>query len=374
MSAAFETLLAAYRGRDDGWRRARRAGQPVVGFVGDTVPAEALVACGALAWRVAPVAGDTAAADPWIEAFTDLDARLVFARFVEGAYDEFALLVIPRSSETQHKLYLALREAERIGLKRGGPPLWLYDLPHTQRESSLAYGLARTRELMARVAAATGQAATNETLAAAIATGNATRALLGHVEARRRAGLVGGWAAHVATGALAFMAPQAGQDALAAWLAEPAPAPAAGPRLLVKGVPLDHDRLHALVAELGAEIVAEDDAWGSRAAEPAVARTDDPMQGLVEHCWRERPCPRLHPAPADGGWFARTLAEGGFDGVLFHQPRPEDTEGWSYPAERARVQAAGLPHLRLRDDVRTHPEAVRAALAPFIAGLRLAQA
>lgn len=373
MSArAFETLEAAYRGRDDGWRRWRTPGQPVVGYVGDTVPVEALSASGALAWRIAPIEGTTDAADPWIETFADLDARLIFARYVEGAYDDLALLVVPRSSETQHKLFLALREAQRVGLKRGGPALWLHDVLHTQRESSRAYGLARTRGLLARLGPIAGRLPGDAELGAAIAAANATRRLLAELQMRRGAGRVSGRAAQVATGALAFLPPAAGHAALAAWLAEPSemPGPPAGPRLLVKGTPLDHDCLHAMVEALGADIVAEDDFWGSRAAEPPVAVTPSPLEGLFLHTWRERPCPRLHPLPADGGWFARALAAGGFDAVLFNHPRPDDTEGWSFPAERERVRAAGLPFLQLRDDVRTAPDAARAALAPFIASLR----
>lgn len=370
MSTAFEVLRAAYAGRDDGWRRVRANGQPVVGYVGDTVPVEAITASGALAWRVAPNAGSTAAADPWIEAFADLDARLIFANYVSGAYDDLALLVVPRSSETQHKLYLALREAQRTGLKSDGPPLWLYDIPHTQRETSRAYGLARTQEFVQRLGQITGRATDDAALAAAIATTNATRTLLAGLQRRRRLGEVSGLAAHIATGAPAFMAPHAGHDALAAWLQGPLAAPPGGPRLLVKGTPLDHEHLHALVAGLGADIVAEDDAWGSRAAEPLVDTSLPPVEALFLHAWRERPCPRIHPTPADGGWFARTLREGGFDGVLFHHPRPDDTEGWTYPADRERVRAAGLPGLQLRDDARTHAERLRTQLAPFIAGLR----
>ncbi len=366
----FETLQAAYRGRDEGWRRCRAPGQPVVGYVGDTVPVEAISASGALAWRIAPIDGSTALADPWIEAFADLDARLTFARYLEGAYDDIALLIVPRSSETQHKLFLALREAQRVGLKTGGPALWLHDLPHTQRDSSRAYGLARTRELLARLGEITGRSPGDAELGAAIAASNGTRMLLTELQARRRAGGIGGTAAQVATGALSFMAPAEGHAALAAWLAGPIEAPPPGPRLLVKGMPLEHERLHALVAELGAEIVAEDDAWGSRAAEPLVAATPSPLEGLFVHSWRERPCPRIHPPPADGDWFARALSAGGFDGVIFNHPRPEDTEGWRFPAERERVRAAGLPFVQLRDDVRVAPATVRAALTPFIAALR----
>jgi hypothetical protein len=366
VSAAFDVLLAAYRGRDDGWHAARTAGQKVVGVVGNTVPLEAITAAGALAWRVAPVAGSTAAADAEIEAFSDLDMRLIFARYVSGALDGLDLLVVPRSTETQHKLYLALREACRTGLKADGPPLHLFDILHTQRASSHAYGLARLQDLLARLGALTGQWPSAADLLRATVQANTTRALLANLQARRLEGQVSGWQAQVATGALQFMVPAVGQRALADWLSGPIVAPAPGPRLLVSGAPLDHDRLHALVEALGAQIVAEDDDWGSRAATPLVGTALPPAQALFDHCWRDRPCPRIHPA--NGAWFTQAL-QAGVDGVLFNHPRPDDTCGWSFPAQRAQVQATGLPFLQLRDDARSHVEALRATLSPFIAGL-----
>lgn len=371
-TAAFDTLLVAYRTRDTGWRAARATGQPVVGYVGNTVPVEAITAAGALAWRVAPVQGDTGVADAHVEAFSDLDMRLVFAQFITGALDGLDVLIVPRSTETQHKLYLALREARRTGVTAGGPPLLLYDILHTQRETSRAYGLARTHDLVGQLGRLTGCTPSDADLTQAMAQTNATRGLLAELQQRRRSGAVSGWQAQVATGALCFMPPAAGQRALREWLAEGTPRPAAGPRLLVKGAPLDHDALHALVEELGAVIVAEDDDWGSRAAAPLVDRSRPPLESLFEHCWRERPCPRIHPSPLEGSWFAQTVAAGGFDGVLFNLPRPEDTHGWTQPAERALVRAAGLPSLLLRDDARdtTARPALRASLTTFIASLR----
>lgn len=367
MSTAFDTLLAAYRGRDEGWRQARAPGQKVVGVVGNTVPFEAIAAAGALAWRVAPVSGSTAAADAHIEAFSDLDMRLIFARYVSGALNGLDLLVIPRSTETQHKLFLALREARRTGLKTDGPALHLFDILHTQRDSSHAYGLARLQDLLARLGALTGHEPSPADLLRATVQANTTRALLANLQERRLEGRVSGWQAQVATGALQFMAAAAGQRTLADWLSSPIAAPAPGPRLLVSGAPLDHDRLHALVEELGAQVVAEDDDWGSRAAAPLVDTALPPAQALFEHGWRDRPCPRIHPA--SGTWFTQAL-KAGVDGVLFNHPRPDDTHGWSFPALRAQVQAAGLPFEQLRDDARTHAESLRTVLAPFIAGLR----
>ena len=368
MSTAFDTLLAAYRGRNDGWRHARGAGQAVIGYVGNTVSVEAINASGALAWRVAPIEGSTAAADAYVEAFSDLDMRLIFARFVSCALDGLAALIVPRSTETQHKLYLALREAQRTRLKSNGPPLLLYDILHTQRESSRAYGLARTQELLDELGRITGHRPGDADLSQAITQSNATRRLLAELQRRRRNGQVSGWQAQIATGALPFMTANGGQQALRAWLSGDIEAPAAGPRLLVKGAPLDHDRLHARVETLGAQIVAEDDDWGSRAAAPLMNTQGPAIEALFEHCWRDRPCPRIHPA--DNSWFRQTLQGGGIDAVLFNHPRPDDTHGWALPAKRALVEAAGLPWLQLRDDARDDGPALHNALAPFIAGLR----
>ena len=370
-SIAFATLAQAYEDRMGGLREARARGQKVVGLVGNTVPVEAVLAAGAWPLRLAPVVGSTAAADPYVEAFTDLDARLVFALFVEGRLDALDLLLIPRSTENQHKLYLALREARRIGLAAGAPPLWLYDILHTQRPSSRAYGLARTRDLLARLAELTGHAPSDADLAQASARTNATRALLQRLQALREQGRINGRQAQVAAAATRFMAPEAAQQALQAWLDADDFAPARGPRLLVKGVPLEHAQLHALVDGLGGCIVAEDDDWGARAGQPTIATGGDALAAIFEHVHSQVPCPRTHPFDADNAWFSRALASVRVDGVLFYLPRPDDIAGWRFPDERAQVERAGLPWLLVRDDARDAACAPALAdrLGEFIAGL-----
>lgn len=369
--AGFATLAAAYQDRLGALAPARAAGRPVVGYVGNTVPVELIAACGALALRIAPVEGDTAAADDWIEAFADRDARLIAARYVEGVYDALALLVIPRSSETWHKLYLALREAQRTGRKTGGPPLWLHDVPHTQRDSSRRYGLARSAELAMRLTQATGRVADDAALRAAIAQANRSRRLLQQLQAHRAQARVAGWQAQVATGALRFLAPDDGEQALAHWLHDDPRAPAPGARLAVIGVPLDHAGLHALVEAAGGQIVTEDDDWGARAATPLVDESAPPMDALFTHYWREVPCARIHPPPPGPPAFVAAHRRGDVDGVLFNLPRPDDVYGWQLPAWRAAAAAAGLPALCLRDDARDPAARARlaAALQAFIAPL-----
>lgn len=369
LHAAYTQRLAGLAGL----ATARAAGQVVVGFVGNTVPVELLTACGARALRIAPDAGPAQAADTHVEPFADRDCRLIFAAFCAGRYDTLDLLVVPRSSESWHKLYLALREAVRTGLKTGGPALWLHDVPHTQRDSSRQYGLARTRDLLQQVAQRTGHTPTAADIGAAIAQANVSRRLLQQLQALRLQGRVSGWQAQVATGALAFLAPAEGQAALQAWLASVATAPVFnGPRLAVQGVPLDHAALHAAVDAAGARIVLEDDDWGSRAAAPLIDEQAAPLQAVFDHYWRDVPCLRIHPAPAGPSAFARAWQQRQIDGVLFNLPRPDDLHGWRLPAWRAEADALQLPWLQLRDDARDEPTraALQQALARFIGPLR----
>ena len=65
---AFAPLQAAYDDRLAAALSARAQGQKVLGFVGNTVPAELIRAAGAFALRLAPISGDTPFADRYAEA------------------------------------------------------------------------------------------------------------------------------------------------------------------------------------------------------------------------------------------------------------------------------------------------------------------
>ena len=365
----YAPLLHAYTDRLGAARAAATQGRKVVGYVGNTVPVELSAAADCVPVRIAPAEGDPSAADALIESFADTDMRLIFSQYCAGAYDMLDLLVIPRSTESQHKLYLALREAWRIGLVTRGPALRLYDILHTQRETSRAYGLARTAELWRQLCAIGGTKADDEVaLRDAIALANHTRTLLHALQQRRHGAMVCGSQALVATGATRFLPPQQAQAALQAWLAAAETTPAQGPRLLVQGCPLDHIGLHRLVEQAGACVVAEDDEWGARAEETPIATDREPLQAIFEHYWRDVPCVRLHPDIAGRAWFEQALSDPTLDGVLFYLPPPDDIHGWAFPAQRAQVEAAGLPWLLVREDAR-QPVALAPQLQAFIATL-----
>jgi benzoyl-CoA reductase/2-hydroxyglutaryl-CoA dehydratase subunit BcrC/BadD/HgdB len=349
---AWQVLTGAYADRLQHAREAAAAGGAVVGVVGHTVPVELIAAAGALAVQVTGCEGETPEADAWLEGFYDPDVRAICEQALRGELAFLRALVIPRSTEPHHKLYLSLRELVRLGRAPALPPLVLYDLPHTQGESQRSYGVARTQALADELGRLTGEPPEDERLREAIHGANAVRRAQQALQRARQAVPCAwrGELAQVLNGAARFMAPARYAELLPAALdTQSAHPPATGPRLLVKGVPLDHAGLHRAVDQAGAVIVAEDDAWGTRSAWPLVDESAGPIEALSRHYQAELPCPRIHPREAREAWFLRALDEIALDGVLFHLPAPDDVHGWDLPRHRAELERRGLPYLVLRD-------------------------
>ncbi|MCX7175947.1 MAG: 2-hydroxyacyl-CoA dehydratase family protein [Proteobacteria bacterium] len=376
-SPAFRQLYAAYLDRCTEAKRARRSGKSVVGYVGNTVPVELIIAAGCYPLRLAPVSGGTATADHYIETFADMDTRLIVEQFMAGELDFLTLIIIPRSTESYHKLYLSLREVKRVGATQRGPDITLYEILHTQQRSSREYGLARTRDLAQRLSAIGAAPIDDGALRGALAATNQTRNLLAKLQQARRSveKPPSGYAAHVVAVAASFLEPRLYNSLLADWIGdwigEAASQTGGWQRLLVQGCPLDHAYLHRLVDLAGGLVVAEDGDWGARQAAPVIAGGGDPLAAIFEHYYAGVPCPRLFPQAVADRWFMETLHAGGIDGVIFYLPTPDDIFGWEFPSQRAAVEAAGLTWTLIRKDVRFVEErpAVATQLNAYMATL-----
>src|SRR3984885_148079 len=152
MPGAFETLLWHYQHRAAEALAQQQAGVPVVGFTSPTVPWELVRAAGCFPVLVDPgldAPGDPAPlADRLMEPVFDSRTRKTFASILSGAWKFLRLLIVPRTSEPEYKLYLYLREVERQKLSAAIPPLLLYDLLHTRSPISEKYGLDRPKALL----------------------------------------------------------------------------------------------------------------------------------------------------------------------------------------------------------------------------------
>ncbi|NOT61278.1 MAG: 2-hydroxyacyl-CoA dehydratase, partial [Acidobacteria bacterium] len=248
------------------------------------------------------------------------------------------------------------------------PPTYLYDLLHTRTPRSERYGLERTKELALRLAEATGQAITDESLTNAINESNAARAAIRQLlRLRRRAkpklsgaeamALIGAWNFMDRT-SFAELAAQAVNELKAAKSLN-------GPRLLVKGAALDHPLMHQALESHGAIVVAEDDWHGARAAGRDIALGKDLLACVFRKYHRDAESPRVYPADVADKWFEREALHN-IDGVVFYLPPEDDIGGWDYPRQKQFLVQRGIPHLLIREEAR---EAQLEPISAFIAAL-----
>jgi len=91
----------------------------IAGITSNTVPWEILRAAGHTPVLLEDEAGPTPHADRWMEDVFDRRFRVIFDRLSSGAWNHLDRVVIPRTSEQEHKLYLYLREIARTRCPAG---------------------------------------------------------------------------------------------------------------------------------------------------------------------------------------------------------------------------------------------------------------
>lgn len=340
--------------------------QRIAGITSNTVPWEILRAAGFSPRLMQNEPGQTPHADRFMEDVFERRFRVAFDRLYSGAWDDLEVVVIPRTSEQEHKLYLYLREAARLDYSQGIPRLYLYDLLHSRSTESYAYGLDRTRQMTRDFQV------TDEGLREAILESNRARAAVRTIlESRRQGRLTGSEAIRLIDG---FYSKDRGafadrvQEKLAGRECAP---PVTSPRILIKGAPLDHSSLHELIEEHGGYVCAEDDWRGSRAAGESDVRIDgDSVVALFEKYYYDAVSPRVHPPEQADTWFHRQLEQGQVDGVLFYVPLKDDVVGWDYPRHLKFVHSRGIPSLLIRESGAPEPSpALIEQIAPFVQSL-----
>jgi benzoyl-CoA reductase/2-hydroxyglutaryl-CoA dehydratase subunit BcrC/BadD/HgdB len=344
-------------------------GAPVVGVTSNTVPWELIRAAGAF-----PCMINSGNADhPDIRNYMEEDVfekriRAIFGAAISGDLQHLSLLVIPRTSEQEYKLYLYLREVVRQDPKRRIPPVYLYDLLHARSSESYSYGLERTICLKERLENLTGKPVDTDALLQAIDVSNsacrATRKLL---NLRRLEPRMSGTEALALIGSSFFIH----RDEYAR-LAEQAVKmmerrnPLAGKRLLIQGASPSHRGLHAALEKHGAIVVAEDDWWGSRSSGKEIANgSNDPLRSIFEKYYFDTPSPRLFPFEIADEWFKQASGDG-IDGVIFYLPPEDCVAGWDYPRHRRYLDDRGIPHLVVREDAMSISEECHERTETFV--------
>ncbi len=348
------------------------SGIPVVGITSNTVPWELIRAAGAFP----SVINSGNAQHPDIPDFMEEDVferriRAIFGAAISGDLQHLSLLLIPRTSEQEYKLYLYLREVARQEPRRRIPPVHLYDLLHTRSSESYSYGLERTLRLRERLEEVTGNRIDNDALQQAIDESNsARRAIRKLLRLRHPEPRVSGSEALSLIGPFFFM----NRDEYAR-LAEQtvksiAPRnPLAGKKVLITGASLNHRGLHQALEMHGAVVVAEDDWWGSRSADEDInGSSNDLLKAIFEKYYLDTPSPRLFPFEIADAWFQQASTDG-IDGVIFYLPPEDCVAGWDYPRRRGYLEERGIPHLLVRDDAMSISEECHERIEKFVGNI-----
>ena len=314
---------------------------PVAGVTSNTVPWEALRAAGFFPVLLSPPRGKTEHADAYMEDVFDARIRGIFEKLLSGEWESIDTLVIPRTSEQEHKLFLYLHEVARQEPGRKLPKTLLYNLLHARSPEASAYGLERTRELMEALGLSS-----DEPLLEAIKESNGARNGVRAILELRNDRLNGSEALPL-IGSFYFMDRGDYATLAADAVVELSNRPKiAGPRVMIKGAPLDHVFLHRAIESHGAIVAAEDDWWGSRAAGGNIRTDGDLAEVIFEKYYLDAPSPRVFPSADD--WFLDTAAK--VDGVVFYLPPEDDVLGWDYPRQRKILDERGIPHFLVRAD------------------------
>ena len=372
MNTALEKLRWHYENQRAVALEIHEAGIPVVGFTANTVPYELIRAAGCFPVLLSPPHSATTLADEFMEPVFETGIRCIFDRALAGDWSFLKLLIIPRTSEPQHKLFLYLREVTRQKSDAMIPPLHLYDLLHARSPQSNEDGLVRTRELAQRLMEITNRPLDDEALKQAITESNTARGAIHQLLRlrRRERPKLSGADALALIGAWNFMERNEYTQLVEQVVVELKRRPALnGKRLMVKGIPLNHSGLHQAIESHGAIVVAEDDWHGSRSAGRDIALGKDLLACIFRKYHRDADSPRVFPSEDADAWFRREALHG-IDGVVFYLPPDDDVRGWDYPQQKRFLDEHYIPNLLVREEVTDEASsALHEKLETFIRGI-----
>lgn len=345
---------------------------PVVGVTSNTVPRELIRAAGAFPCVINPGGRDDADIGRFLEeGVFEERIRALFGAAISGELQYLSLLIIPRTSEQEYKLYLYLREIARQDPGRRIPPLYLYDLLHSRSPESYAYGLERTRCLRRRLEDLTGRRMEDAALGYAIEESNRARqAIRALLSLRSQEPRLSGAEALALIGPFFYM--QSEEYARNAELAVEIIAKRnhlPGKRLMISGASPGHRGLHQALEAHGAVVVAEEDWWGARSAGRDIdAGCGDLIKSVFEKYYFDAPSPRVFPFAVADEWFQKRSLDG-IDGVVFYMPPEDSVVGWDYPRRRRYLEDRGIPHLVIREEAGNLSDACRARIENFVRGI-----
>jgi benzoyl-CoA reductase/2-hydroxyglutaryl-CoA dehydratase subunit BcrC/BadD/HgdB len=320
---------------------------PVIAYVGRDVPRELLRAAGATPYRLAGRPGHTEPADRFCGGDMDPVARSQLSRVLTGELADCAGLVISGDCEGSLRLFLYLREIQRLEPFDGVPPFTFLDLLHLPQRTSALYNATRLRQLADTLGEWTGTAVTDGALAERIRESATQRSHYQGLQRLRSA--VDGPRISGVDALRVFGAGMTRDDDVHPVLLEQLVA-RGGELPVLEGVPVfltgsAHDRpdVYRLIESRGAVVVGEDHDWGALSAQSPVDTGTNPFPALAAAYGRGAPASAGYGIAERAEHTARQAANAGARLVVVWLRAGDDAPAWDVHAQRDALQERGIP-------------------------------
>ena len=328
-------------------------GAKAIGFFSGYIPEEVIIAAGALPVRMIlpPDPGSIAVADQYAQTFTCSYVRGCLDQAIAGHYDPLDGVVFPKTCET----LTFMREVWR----RHVPQQWVgfhQAAAVTNTAAARQFSRVQLDRFIADIEAFTGQAVSDERLAAAIAACNAVRGLLREINQSRRADPppLGGADALAVALAAQVLAKDEARDKLRALreaLRDASPGrPDGRARIMLSGSNVDNLSLLEAIEAQNARIVADDLSTTTRHYWDDVATDRPPREALVARYLGRIPDSSRHPTDRRIDHVLALAQDYAVQGAIFITRKYCETHLYEYPYVRDRLAAIGVPTLFLETE------------------------
>lgn len=344
MSESLEILQFNYQNRQFTALEKYKAGEQVIGYTSNTVPVELIEAAGFYPTLVDANCSDFTGSDQYMEPVFDQRTKSIFHEILLGKWAFLKALIIPRTSEAEHKLFLYLMEVKRLTNNPNIPEIYFFDLLHTQNPLCEEYSFEQIKlldkylrnlwhtddtDVQMQINMNLQKKLQKPAFQQAIQLSNQIKTQLNQLANYRYHGLLTGVEAMTIIGAMYFMDRKEYLKHLEIALSEiKSRKPLKiNQRILVKGYCINHTDFHESLEKDGDIVVAEDDWWGSRAIGSIIENSENLLYAIFCKYYFHTPSPRVFPMQKSQNWLLNQIKTD-IDKLEFYIHPEDDIIGW----------------------------------------------
>ncbi len=335
-------LVRAFDQRD---RWANPSAQPLVGIFGNGVPETLVAAAGAIPVHLwMGFTDDEHPVASVIEPFVDDAVRTFLVRLMNGEFADYRGIIFARDDAPALIAYQYATEWIRQHRPRGGtPPLFLWNLVHTDSAPVRAFNAVQAEKLFAFFVSI--GLAWPDTAALQRAAADEVRRHAALKDLQEAVGVtVSGATAMQWRNAGRFMPAAGHAELLTSALAQKTETLPAGRRIGLVGSPLASGRTYAVIETFGS-LVCDLQPLGS--VWPGAGNTADDLDAILVAMAKDASSPRITPSAAHRAGLVTRIINARCDLVVCQLAQTDDTFGWEVPRLFAELGEHGIACVNL---------------------------